>query len=1262
MSRSHHFTSFCVILSGLAVFFAVEHTMFLLACCSLVPLFVAIDGGRLCGSRYAGMTGDWSLCVGRLPGMTGRGSGRRAWWTGFGMGLVISVCGFGWVIEGMQAFTGLSIAYGLGLFVLCALFFSCWWGALLWMLVALRALRRLGGAVGQALLAAAFWVLAETVLQRVGGGMPWFAFRLGNALSANLYAIQPVAWAGVSGPGFFVVVVNYLLAQAMVQRSRRLAGWALGAGILYMSWGWGLLIAFDRGQGGSGMSADRVPPSASAVVRGSGARRRMSEIRSFRLAILVENILPEVKWDEANGDRLVKGLLELERRAVAGEADVGLAGGTRPATEGEADAGLAGGGIAGEAEVGRGVGERSAKEKPVMMLWSESAIPWTYRPDDDLVKELLSVSAPAKITHVLGMNTDYAGNVVYNSAYCLLPDGVIAGRYDKRIPLAYIETPWCGMLLPFFSANGYSVQPGTREWPLATPYGNAGILICNESAVPAAAADMVRHGAQFLLNLSNDGWFRDTYIADQHFYNARLRAVETRKDVAINSNNGWSGLIRADGRVVEASRGEGVTILDVSVRPNDEGTPAVGYPDLPFYACLLFVLLSTIQPSTNKQHAMKSNVRSLLFFLLLFLLLSGTSGSVFANFSQAHWRWRKDNGSQTRAGWYSPQDFPTTNPFLPGRSMRLRIEIVNSLGNNETGMIGLQYQRGSSGAWIAVTNSVAGHDFVMAGSSPFVRDGEATTSQVRDDGAGTFAGGKVLVSTYQFPDTLDAGTKKEYEWDIRPTDSLARDSVYQFRMSFTGTTDGFNYVSPVPDMMLLSDHSIPVNPGIYKDPLVTGFFNRDSGWIASDGAGSIPLSDGRDLWAMDDSYINNYDTMAGTTGCLFQVRNSALVQPTGNWQWTKTATLTGSGPGIPSLFKNNSSDNYLLWPTGGYQRGDTVYVYCMNIMNSSGGLGFTSGGNDYLAKMVFPSLTVVGFDSLQSFNGITFGVGFDTAEQGNYIYTWGIQSAFIASNVVVARFPRNNPAAHWSFWNGSAWDTAIAHIAPIGTGASNGVYVAKVRNKYVLVSTEFAVSCDAGTHLYSATADSLTGPFSSQKALYTIPDNDLGHSPFWYAPFIHPEYINASNELLITYDINGYSNCEPACINNGFNPDYYRPRGLRVPLQLIDSSIAAYDHPGTFGGGPVGGHGDGGADGWKLHAWPNPAHGCINLSYEGCNSREAYLVIRNTTGQPVYANRIPLSGPTGTYTIYLPKGVGSGAYFLQMQSEADSRVVKVLLQ
>jgi apolipoprotein N-acyltransferase len=176
--------------------------------------------------------------------------------------------------------------------------------------------------------------------------------------------------------------------------------------------------------------------------------------------------------------------------------------------------------------------------------------------------------------------------VVCNSDFCLLPGGKQAGRYDKKTPLLFIEQPWRGWQLPFFSANGYSVLSGKNNLPLNTPYGKAGILICNESALTEAAVATVKQGAQFLLNLSNDGWFKDTYLAACHFYNARLRAVETRKDLAINSNNGRSGLVSASGRITEEAF--------VTIHPNTVQPIAVRYPFLPACICICIVLATII--------------------------------------------------------------------------------------------------------------------------------------------------------------------------------------------------------------------------------------------------------------------------------------------------------------------------------------------------------------------------------------------------------------------------------------------------------------------------------------------------------------------------------------------------------------------------------------------------------------------------------------------------------------------------------------------
>jgi len=465
------------IISGLCLFVAVQHAVFFLAWIALVPLLVPLLNHPHPTPFQSGLI----------------------------MGVTLASCAFAWMVPGVHAFTGLSYGYGMMLFLLCVALFSIGCATLLW--VSFRLLNPV--------YMACIWVLAETGLQWAAGSLPWFLFHMGNALSANLYAIQPASVTGLTGLSFVVVLVNCLIAQAIAHRSYKRLLLPCSLFIVYMCWGWWLLVSFDRS------------------VENAAAQQ------FFKLSILQQNIPPEIQWDTANGNALVQQLLQQERRCIA--------------------------------------------QKPNLILWSESAIPWTYSPQDDLVQELLRNADPAKVTHILGMNTAVTDDVVGNSAYCLLPGGKLAGRYDKRTPLLLIEQPWNGWLLPFFSANGYSVLAGKNDHPLPTPYGKAGILICNESALPQAAASSVLQGAQFLLNMSNDGWFRDTYLVSSHFYNARLRAVETRKDIAINSNNGQCGLVRASGRITHEDL--------VTIRPNTIQTVAVRYPVLS--VCISLLLLFT---------------------------------------------------------------------------------------------------------------------------------------------------------------------------------------------------------------------------------------------------------------------------------------------------------------------------------------------------------------------------------------------------------------------------------------------------------------------------------------------------------------------------------------------------------------------------------------------------------------------------------------------------------------------------------------------
>jgi hypothetical protein len=343
----------------------------------------------------------------------------------------------------------------------------------------------------------------------------------------------------------------------------------------------------------------------------------------------------------------------------------------------------------------------------------------------------------------------------------------------------------------------------------------------------------------------------------------------------------------------------------------------------------------------------------------------------------------------------------------------------------------------------------------------------------------------------------------------------------------------------------------------YKDTTVTNFFRRESGLIAADNAISVPLSNGKVFWNFGDSYIDTYQPATGTVPCLFQVRNAAIVQPYDDWNWTHSQTLIGTNTtGVKSLFKNSTDEKYFMWPGAGFQHKDTMYMYCTSLVQfGNGAFDFKQHGNDLWAKVTVPGMKVVKYTSLPAFDTINFGCGYVKDEGSDMMYAFGYKPDFIESNVFVARFSLKDPNTNWTFWNGQRWDKEVKHAKPITRGASNSVYVCKVRNKYVLVTSEFSVACDMGKKIYVATSDHPTGPFTQRKEIYSIDDREQGHSPFFYSVFPHPEYINEKNELLITYCINGYEKCVPFCKDGKANPDYYRAKAIRVPLEVIDEGL-----------------------------------------------------------------------------------------------------------
>lgn len=340
---------------------------------------------------------------------------------------------------------------------------------------------------------------------------------------------------------------------------------------------------------------------------------------------------------------------------------------------------------------------------------------------------------------------------------------------------------------------------------------------------------------------------------------------------------------------------------------------------------------------------------------------------------------------------------------------------------------------------------------------------------------------------------------------------------------------------------------------VSKDIPFTEFFRRTNGWVAGDGAMSVPLSDGRTLWLFGDSHANSFNPQTKTVPCLFQSRNAAMVQKKGSV--TEAVTLIGPGPGFKSLFKQSAADDPWYWPLLGFQEKRDAYVYLTELRKTGPGtFGFANTGHDCLARLHLPDLTVAEYLPLPAFKGRGFGLGF-VREKDGFIYTFGSKGSGINNDLFVARFKPEKPNRDWTFWDGHNWRSEPTNVASIFRTSAVSLSVCKVRDKYLLIGSALSVRCDMGREIFVSTSDNPTGPFSPVKRIYTIDDTVEGHFPFFYLPMAHPQFINRRDELLITYSINGYEPCLPMCTNGRMNPDHYRPRAIRVPLKLIDPEL-----------------------------------------------------------------------------------------------------------
>jgi apolipoprotein N-acyltransferase len=335
--------------------------------------------------------------------------------------------------------------------------------------------------------APALWALTEIARSRGELGFSWGI--LASSLAIHPEAIQGLSLYGPFGLSLVLVLVNLLIATALFHGSR----WSRTAAAITLV----IIVAGHLGWGTREM--DRVERERSGP--------------DVTVAVVQPNVDLAFKWKKEYRDSVFSQIDYLTREAA-----------------------------------GRGAG---------LVIFPETSAPISFK-FSGFYRELLRATAFRSGVDLLIGHIDHEARDdewrSFNAASLFQSDGTLQATYGKVNLLPFGERIPFSQYMPMLGSLDFgqaNFLPGERAVVFESAAGRFGVLICFESTFSHYARDYVRDGADFLVNITNDGWFGSRRGALQHAETAILRAVENRVTLYRSANTGVSLVAEPTGRVPE---------------------------------------------------------------------------------------------------------------------------------------------------------------------------------------------------------------------------------------------------------------------------------------------------------------------------------------------------------------------------------------------------------------------------------------------------------------------------------------------------------------------------------------------------------------------------------------------------------------------------------------------------------------------------------------------------------------------------------------
>jgi len=341
----------------------------------------------------------------------------------------------------------------------------------------------------------------EWLRGHVLSGFPWNV--LGYALTYPLAFMQSAAVLGIYGLTLLAILVFALPPVLWSEATRQPAGRRTRVTALAVAFLPLLLIgAFGHARLALA-AADTIPGVKIRIVQPSVPQRE--------------------KWRPENQGRFFQDHLDLSARSPAGAVD-NLAGITH-------------------------------------VVWPEAAMPFAPLDTPEALAAIADLlpEGTALIAGAIRAEQASAGSPrprrFFNSLLVFGRRGLLIALYDKIHLVPFGEfLPLRGVLQAIglrqlSTRGGFYSGPGPR--PVLQIPGLPAVvpLICYEAIFPGSIVQGPERPAA-IINLTNDGWFGNTTGPQQHFHQARVRAVEEGLPLVRAANNGVSAAFDAYGRIL----------------------------------------------------------------------------------------------------------------------------------------------------------------------------------------------------------------------------------------------------------------------------------------------------------------------------------------------------------------------------------------------------------------------------------------------------------------------------------------------------------------------------------------------------------------------------------------------------------------------------------------------------------------------------------------------------------------------------------------